>query len=332
MGPIACGRVLVVGFTGSSAPLRSLIEQLGGTCAAARNLQEAIQDLRDHPETDLVLLVPGLSEASQAELCRAIKFDRRTALMPVVALRPAGSERLLVPLYEAGADDCLSLDAPPRELEARLTKAIRLKHASDSLEDATAVILSLAKAIEGKDGYTCGHVERVGSYSVEIGRRAGLDDAGLTALRVGGVVHDIGKVMIPDPILNKRCGLTEEERKIMRRHPVIGYDILKPLRTFRQVLPIVRWHHERPNGRGYPDRLAGPEIPLIVRIISVADVFDALSTDRPYRKAYTPERCRELLLDEAKQGNLDADMVQVLLKAMTDGTVAAGSTASAAAV
>ncbi len=322
MGQALHGRILVVGLTGGDTPLAGFLERLEGERAVARSVQEALRDLRDHPETDLVLLLPGLADSSKAELSRAIKFDRRTALTPVVALRPAGGERDLVVLYESGVDDCLALDAPPRELEARLTKAIRLKHATDSLEDATTVILSLAKAIEGKDGYTCGHVERVGTYGTEIGRRVGLDAEGLATLRTGGIVHDIGKVMIPDQILNKRGSLTDEERDVIRRHPIIGYDILKPLRTFRAVLPIVRWHHQRPNGRGYPDGLAGPEIPLAARIISVADVFDALSTDRPYRKAFSRDKCRELMLDEAAQGNLDPDLVQVLLKALTEGAVA----------
>jgi HD-GYP domain-containing protein (c-di-GMP phosphodiesterase class II) len=133
-------------------------------------------------------------------------------------------------------------------------------------------------------------------------------------LRTGGVVHDIGKIGIPEQILNKPGKLTAEEYEIMKRHPVIGYDILKPMRTFRTVLPIVRWHHEKPNGRGYPDGLQDKELPLLPRIASVADVFDALSTDRPYRKAMSFEQYREILLSDAEQGNLDMDVVRTLMR------------------
>ncbi len=158
----------------------------------------------------------------------------------------------------------------------RLTKAIRLKRAIDMLEGAGAVVTAMAGAVEAKDHYTYGHVDRVAAYCVGIGRRLGVDAEGIVSLQVGGVVHDIGKIGIPDHVLNKPDKLKLDEAEIMQRHPAIGYEILKPLRTFQNVLPIVRWHHERPNGKGYPDGLKGDQIPLLARIAAVADVFDAL--------------------------------------------------------
>ncbi|MEI8195830.1 MAG: HD domain-containing phosphohydrolase, partial [Phycisphaerae bacterium] len=148
----------------------------------------------------------------------------------------------------------------------------------------------------------------------------GLEAEALETLTLGAILHDIGKIGVPDHILNKPGKLTDEEMAIMRQHPVIGYDILKPLRTFRAVLPIIRWHHERPNGRGYPDGLQSPEIPLLARITAVADVFDALATDRPYRPALPLEKCRAILLEEGTGGNLDMDLVRVLLKLVGTGT------------
>jgi len=138
-------------------------------------------------------------------------------------------------------------------------------------------------------------------------------------LKTGGVVHDIGKVMVPDQILNKPGKLSDEEMKIMQRHPVIGYEILQPLRSFREVLPIVRWHHERPNGTGYPDGLKGDDLPLLPRIAAVADVFDALSTDRPYRAAFSMEKCTAMLKEEARRENLDPALVEVMLQILDAG-------------
>lgn len=196
---------------------------------------------------------------------------------------------------------------------------MRLKQATDLLEDASAVVLALANAVEGKDAYTCGHVERVGTYSVQIGKRMGLSEDDLSALRTGGAVHDIGKIGIPDQILNKPGKLTEEETQVMQRHPMIGYDILKPLRTFQAVLPIVRWHHEKPNGGGYPDGLKGEEIPLLARIAAAADVFDALATDRPYRAAFPIAKCVEILREFVGKGELDEGVVGVLVGILEEG-------------
>lgn len=232
-------------------------------------------------------------------------------------------------VFAAGADDCLQLPASPAEIVLRLSNLCRVKRATDSLEDATAVITSLANAIEGRDFYTRGHVERVADYAVELGRRVGVPDTDLAVLHIGGIVHDIGKVAVPDHILNKPGSLTPEEWELVRRHPLVGYDILQPLRTFRSVLPLVRWHHERPNGTGYPDGLTGKELPLLPRIVAVADVLDALSTARSYRPAFSVEKCRQILTTGADKGDLDADLVTTLLEIW--GDTAAGREAALAA-
>jgi putative two-component system response regulator len=264
-------------------------------------------------DIDVLLLTPGDNLRPYTELCRQIKFDARTAFMSVLfALTPAHAD-YRSDILVAGADECIQLPAAPEDVLLRLANLSRMKHMADSLEDATAVISSLATAIEGRDAYTRGHVERVSTYALEVGRRLGMDDAALAALRLGGVVHDIGKVAIPDHVLNKAGKLSTEEMELIKRHPVIGYDILRPSRTFRAALPAVRWHHERPNGQGYPDGLAGDRIPLVARIVAVADVFDAISTPRPYRVACPPPQCRQILTSAAKCGDLDPELVRILL-------------------
>jgi putative two-component system response regulator len=314
------GRLLVVDATGDVWPrVRELTAGGRWDVSRVESDNAALRHLRADPTIDLLLLAPGELLGGPKELCRCVKLDARTSRTSVIFLLPPRHADASPEAFEAGADDCVLTSAPWREIQARLDRALRVRRATSCLEDSAQVITALAAAIEGKDQYTCGHVERVGAYAVEIGRRVGVDNATLEALKVGGVVHDIGKVAIPDHILNKPGRLTEAEMAVMRRHPVIGHDILKPLRTFRQVLPIVRWHHERPNGRGYPDGLSGDEIPLPARIASVADCFDALITDRPYRSAFPIATCREVLQRNADNGDLDANLVQTMLEMLDDG-------------
>jgi putative two-component system response regulator len=264
-------------------------------------------------DVDIVLLAPDGNLHEYTELCRQIKFDTRTQFICVIFALSGEQAEARADLFASGADDCISLPASPTEVLLRLSNACRMKRTTDSLEDATAVISSLANAIEGRDAYTRGHVERVATYAVRLGQRLGVPPEDLGLLRIGGVVHDIGKVAVPDHILNKSGKLTDEEFAVVKRHPVVGYDILKPVRTFKHVLPIVRWHHERPNGRGYPDGLAGDDLPLLPRIMAVADVFDALSTARAYRAALPPQACCDILRESADAGDLDAKVVRTLL-------------------
>jgi len=314
----ATPQVLLVGEGESTRLLEDVLREQGWhtiSCPTTFGV------LRLCPDTKLELFM---------ELCRQVKFDARTALMPVVFVLAAPCPTSSAEVFTAGADDCIHLPTSDAELVARAQRAVRTKRATDSLEDATAVITSLAIAIEGRDKTTRGHVDRVSAYSVKLGRCFGLSQEQLASIRVGGIVHDLGKVAVPDDILNRPGKLTAEEMALVRRHPVIGYDILKPTRAFREVLPIVRWHHERPNGTGYPDGLSGEEIPLVARIVAVTDVFDAISTDRPYHPAYPPDHCRQILLESARAGDLDADVVSALLE-MLDAAQASPSDAAATA-
>jgi len=308
------GMVLVVGPRRRRARLEALVETRQISFICSDGPAEALRTLRIRPDIELLLMAYDDSPSQYVELCRTVKYDQRTSLVGVICLARAEHMYDSMEFFGAGVDECIWEGASEAELDIRLSKTLQKLRLNRSLDDASAVITSLATAIEGKDHYTCGHVDRVGSYAMEIGRRIGLDAAGLEALKMGGIVHDIGKVIIPEPILNKPGKLTDEEMKIMQRHPVIGYEILQPLRSFREVLPIVRWHHERPNGRGYPDGLKGDDLPLLPRIAAVADVFDALSTDRPYRAAFPLEKCAAILHEQGETGDLDAVLVKVMLQ------------------
>jgi putative two-component system response regulator len=308
------GHVLVVSRGAPTDLAASLLSEPGWRCRRAWSPTEALRALREDPSFDLVLIASGRDLSVFLELCRSVKFDVRFSFVSVVFVMGDDSASEREKAFEAGADDCIPAGASVRENMLRLRKAVHLKRATDSLEDSQAVIEALATAVEGKDRYTCGHVERVAEYSMELGRRLKLGGTEMTILKTGGVVHDIGKVGVPDHILNKPGKLDDEEFAIMRRHPAIGHDILKPLRTFHAVLPVVRWHHERPNGRGYPDGLGGDDLPILPRIVAVADCFDAMSTDRPYRPAMPLEKCRAILLQNGECGDLDGDLVKLMLE------------------
>jgi putative two-component system response regulator len=320
----APNRVLLVGSPETLGRTAGLLAVQPWSHEAVHSPAEALRYLRADPLVDVVLMMPADQIDAYTELCRGIKMDERSRLIAVTCLLSPGQDGHVIDFYSAGADDCIRSCATDREVLLRLLKTFRTKHATDTLEDAGVVIMALANAVEGKDHYTCGHVDRVSTYCVAIGRRIGVDAEGLAALKTGGAVHDIGKIGIPDHILNKPGRLTDEEMAVMRRHPVIGYDILKPLRTFQGVLPIVRWHHEKPSGTGYPDGLKGQDIPLLARITSVADVFDALTTDRPYRPGLPLPQSRAILNSSADNGDLDPLLVQIFQEIL-DSSAPAGS-------
>jgi len=171
---------------------------------------------------------------------------------------------------------------------------------------------ALVAAIDKKDHYTSGHSERVGYLARLVGRRLGLAQNELQILEMSGLLHDVGKIGIPENILCKPGKLTSEEYDIIKKHPRMGYEILKPIASFGEILDGVQYHHENPDGSGYPDGLAGPDIPLFARIIHVVDVFDALTTTRSYRVAFSIDQAREILLKESGE-KLDEEVVRIFL-------------------
>jgi putative two-component system response regulator len=259
---------------------------------------------------DLALLDVVMPGKTGFDVCLAIKSKPETRLIPVVLLTSLAGEDDRIRGIMCGADDFLSKPVNKHELLARVISLLRLKQFTDELDNAESVLFSLALSIEAKDPYTEGHCDRLSKYSLAVGEKLGLPEDLQVALRRGGLVHDIGKLAVPEGILLKPGPLTVEERKIMEQHTIAGERICAPLRSFRNVLPIIRHHHEKQDGSGYPDGLKGEQVPLTARILQVTDIYDALTTDRPYRKALSPEKAFAMMREEVKRGWWDASILE----------------------
>src|SRR5258708_3137764 len=278
-----------------------LLEVEGMDVVTATDGRQAVAEFdRLHP--DIVLLdvqMPGLDGFGA---CRHIKKNPATRLVPVIFMTGLSELGDRVRGIEAGADDFLTKPISPPELVARVRSLLSLKHFTDDLERAETVLLTLARSIEEKDAYTQGHWERLSRMSVLLGEKIGLSDEQLSALRRGGIVHDIGKVAVPDSILLKPARLTPEEMQIVKEHPVAGERICAPLRSFRLVLPIIPHHHEKLDGSAYPAGLKGEQIPITARVLQIVDVYDALTTRRPYKTALTSSEAIAVMTEEVGRG------------------------------
>jgi putative two-component system response regulator len=301
--------------------LRRLMTRLGYEATTASDGDAALRAVgTDRP--DLVLLDVRMPGIDGIEVCRRIKTEKTTRLVPVVLITTVTSSEDRVRGIDAGADDFISKPLVVPELEARVRSLVRLKRYTDELDSAESVILSLGLTVEARDPYTHGHCQRLAEYAVALGTRLGLSDDQLVALKRGAFLHDVGKIGIPDAILLKAGELSPAEYAVMQQHTVIGDRLCGELRLLDDVRPIVRHHHERPNGSGYPDGLKGDDIPLLAAILSVVDVFDALTTDRPYRAALSKERAVDELRQEGAKGWKSPALVEEFASWIAQGGVA----------
>src|ERR1700687_3257041 len=281
--------------------LEGLLLMEGYKVVTARDGEMALAEF-GRAQPDLVLLDVNMPKLRGTEVCRRIKSNPETLLIPVVLITALTATQDRVDGIEAGADDFLNKPVKRDQLIARVRSLLRLKAFTDELERAEAVLFALARSIEGKDPYTQGHCERLADYSVRLGQHMGLPAEDIKALRRAGIVHDIGKVAVPDSILLKPSRLTRNEQMILRLHPVVGERICASLKSFQLVLPIIRHHHEKMNGSGYPDGLRGEQIPLAVRVLQIVDIYDALSTERPYKSALSGAAALDVMRNEVNKG------------------------------
>ena len=266
-------------------------------------------------EVDLMLLdimMPGLDGY---EVCKRVKARESTRFIPVVLITALDDHQAKVRGWEARADEFITKPANREELLARTRALIRVRELNRNLVSVESALFSLAGAVEAKDNYTLGHTQRVASLAEALGKKLGLSDKEIFALRMGGILHDVGKIGIAEEILNKPGKFEPHEWEIMKSHPEIGYRICLPLKsTLGIALDVVRHHHEKLDGSSYPDGLKGDEISLAARIMCVVDIYDALVTIRPYRKkAMSKEEAIGILQEEVEAGKLDKRVVDELI-------------------
>jgi putative two-component system response regulator len=313
------GRILVADDVEANRELMvALLARDGYTVVTAADGNEALEAVEREPP-DLVLSDVMMPEMNGFELCGRLKQQRATRLIPVVLVTALNERQDRIEGINAGADDFLTKPVDAHELRARVRSLIRLKRFTDDLDSAESVILSLALTVEARDAYTAGHCERMASYAAAFGECLGLGDEDIAALGRGGYLHDVGKIAVPDAVLSKPGTLTPEEFTVIQRHTTAGEALCGDLRILRPVRPIIRHHHERFDGGGYPDRLVGDDIPLLAQIMSIVDIFDALTTTRVYREAISEEAACAELRAEADRGWRRRDLVDAFVALCRSG-------------
>src|SRR6266508_4146571 len=312
------GNILVVeDDPGVRSLLSEALLSLGYAVRAVASAEQALAMVETSPP-DLVLTDVHMGAMSGVELCARIKSDPRWALLPVVILTAVADLDSRVAGLAAGADDFFPKPFNLLELRTRVGALLRVKTLLDQLERAESVITALGATIEARDVYTSGHCERLAAYAVAVGDAFGVPSSLRRALRLGGYLHDLGKIAVPDGVLLKPGPLTPAERKEVNRHPDVGADLVRGLHTLDDVRPLIRHHHERWDGSGYPDGLRGESIPLGARIMAVVDVYDALRTARPYKAPLSHEEAVTVLLQETEAGYWEPQLISTFIHMFGD--------------
>jgi putative two-component system response regulator len=322
-GPAAEGaRVLVVDDDpGISRLLDRLLTREGYAVRIVSDAGAALAEVASY-KPDVILLDVVFPGADGFTLCQDLKRDAATRLTPVILVTALSDRESRIKGREAGADDFLTKPVDVQELLARVASLVRLKRYTDDLDSAAAIITTLAVMIEIRDGYSEGHCHRIANHAGAVGRALGLGAADLQILHRGGFLHDIGMLAISPAVLLKAGSLSVEEFALVKSHTTIGDDLCRNLRTLQAVRPIVRHHHERLDGSGYPDGLQGVEIPLLAQIIGVVDAYDALTSRRPYQRQFSTDESIALLRTEVERGWRQHAIVEEFVAIIKSGHLA----------
>ena len=300
--------------------IRAQLKPFNYDLRTAYDGQEALKKVSEDPP-DLILLDLMMPKISGYDVCKSIKHDAETQFIPVIIITALQELDDKLKAIELGADDFLVKPFNKIELTTRIKSLLHMKVLHDDLERSENILFSLAAAIDAKDPYTRGHSDRVAKSSCALARALKLSDRELEFIRRGALVHDIGKIGIPDAVLQKPSALTAEEMALIREHPGRGHDICAPLRSLRPSLSCIRSHHERYDGNGYPDKLAGDTIPLFGQIVAIGDSFDALTSDRPYRKGMSRNDAAALFEREKNNGQWNPTFVELFIDLLRKGAI-----------
>jgi len=293
----------------------SIFEKEGFNILTALNAGDAFKIIEDSTP-DLAILDVMMPGMGGYELCRRLKAMTGSKFFPVILVTALNGLEDKIRGLEAGADDFFSKPFHARELITKVHSLLRLRRLQDELDHSESIILTLAIALESKDHYTKGHSERVGNLSEGLATFIGLLEKDRALIKKAGIIHDIGKIGIGEGILHKEDSLSEEELGLIRQHSIIGENICSPLSSLRAILPAIRHHHERWDGRGYPDGLKGDEIPLMARILGITDSFDAIISERPYRRPASMDEALRKMEMERFSGQWDPWLVERFVEMM----------------
>lgn len=306
----ATGRLLVVDDEVSVRKLlRLVLGRDGHSVTDAASVEEARHRMREE-RFDAILLDLHLPGALGTTLVHELRASAEYRLLPIIMITGGATRDEKIRALTAGVTDFVAKPIDAEELRARVRALVQMKLFADELEDAERVIIALAKTIDARDPYTRDHSERVSRYAALLGERIGLQGLELNAVRRGGLFHDIGKIAIRDDVLLKPERLDPGERRDIERHPEEGAKLIEHMRTLAYAIPVISHHHERWDGSGYPAGLAGEEIPLVARVTTIADVFDALTTNRPYRAASPYAEALDIMASEARRGFWDPRLLE----------------------
>jgi putative two-component system response regulator len=311
--PSSNGKALILLVHPSETGSRSIAAALHGLHHDLRQVasaEEAIEVILRN-RVDLVLIDLTFSESAGLDLCRLLKSHRPTQFLPVYVIGSCNDLEDEIRALEAGADEFLARPLMRRALQARVQASLRFRDMLESLDDAETVLINLAQAVEDRDPELGQHCHRLALMAAAMGLTLGLPADDIVTLQWSGYLHDIGKVALPDRILLKPGPLNREEWETMKTHAERGERICRGMKSLQSILPIIRHHHERWDGSGYPDGLRGEEIPLLARILQLADIYDALITARPYKAAMNPEQALATIRMEAAKGWLDERLVEL---------------------
>jgi putative two-component system response regulator len=303
--------------------MQTILSRQGYSVRQAPSGEQALEMVRE-ALPDLVLLdvmMPGLNGY---DVCRMLRDMPQARLLPIIMVTALQENEDKANAADAGADDFVTKPLNRLEISIRVRSLLRIKRLVDALDGAENTILALARALEARDPYTRGHSERVGLFGSRLADLAGLPSSAGDAIRMAGIMHDVGKIGICEDILHKPAPLTDEEWLVMRRHPVIGAEICAPLKSIKDQLPAIRHHHEHWSGGGYPNGLHGEEIPIGARITSVCDAWDAMTSDRPYRKGMPHENALQILAG-GSGSQWDESLIELFISHKGEITDIAGS-------
>jgi len=318
---------LVVGDSNEARAVDRALTRAGIRARLVGAPAEATAWIRSAPPAVLVVDIDA-AHADAVELCRQAKRDSATRLLPIVLLSDDRQREQRLAGIETGAEALITKPFDPEELLARVRTFSRVSQYTSDLDSAASIIMTVTAMIEARES-SPGHCYRMANYALALGRSLKLSDADLTSLHRGAFLHDIGMLAIPDAILRKGGRLEPEEYAVVKSHPVIGDALCANLRTLHAVRPIVRHHHERLDGSGYPDGLAGDAVPLTAQIVSIVDTFEAITMGREYVAPRSPHDALDVLRHEVHVGWRRPDLVDAFQALVTSGALETFSSAAA---